>query len=84
MTATTEKARVLHYEDAANGLDAIAKDLAQMIRRIDAFYLLLRPEWQHVLLHTVVCHLDDIEIEKIKRLADDIYQQGERAKDKDI
>jgi hypothetical protein len=82
---TTEKAPVMNYEDAANGLDAIAKDLALIVRRIDRFIPLLRPEWQVQLLGiNGMRQLDENAIDAIKLLADDIYQQGERAKDKDI
>jgi hypothetical protein len=88
MTAPTkEEARVLNYEDAANGLDAIAKDLAMIVRRIDKFIPLLRPEWQTELLCiNGMRYLDENAIEAMKLLADNIYEQGKheaRAEEQD-
>jgi predicted ArsR family transcriptional regulator len=84
MTAPTES-RILNYEDAANGLDSLARDILGLARRLDAVANLLRPEWREQF--NAIEDMEKIDspiAEALHKLADDIYRQGERAKDRDI
>jgi hypothetical protein len=81
-TPTKEQARVLDYEDAANGLDSLARDILGLAKRLDAVANLLRPEWRDQF--NAIEDMEKIDspiAEALHKLADDIYQQGERAKE---
>jgi hypothetical protein len=77
-TTTKEEARVLHYEDAARGLDNLARDILGLAKRLDAFAKLLRPEWRDEF--NAIADLEKIDspiAEALGTLADNIYRQGQ-------